>query len=301
LEPHEYWVSLAPLSGEEVGRRLGIDGGSARRKIRDAKREYPKLDWFGGVLAPAITTAKTRMGIGYWDMHHPKHDKKLWSNVLRYVADTDPDIFVFGGDNEDLEVVSHWVKDKRKVVEGKRLKRDYLDFNRDVLDPLDAILRENVERVFHLGNHEDWVRQYLDVHPEMEGMIEFEEYLHLDGWRVIPYGEIAKFGHLHSMHGTYTNIHHAYKTAQVYNRSMMYGHMHTLQTHTIVTPLDSLPYAATSVPCACELNPSYRLNQPNSWVTGFTVFYIRPDGQFNLFPVVAIDGCFTAPDGTYYG
>jgi len=301
LESREYWASLASLSGEEVGRRLGIDGGSARRKIRDAKREYPKLDWYGGVLAPAITTAKTRMGIGYWDMHHPKHDKKLWSNVLRYVADTDPDIFVFGGDNEDLEVVSHWVKDKRKIVEGKRLKRDYLDFNRDVLDPLDSILRENVERVFHLGNHEDWVSQYLDVHPEMEGMIEFEEYLHLDGWNVLPYGHTAKFGHLYSTHGTYINIHNAYKTAQVYGRSIMYGHGHTLQVHTLVTPLDSLPYAATQIPCACELNPSYRLNQPNAWVTGFAVFYVQPNGNFNLFPVVAIDGCFTAPDGTYYG
>lgn len=297
----EWWVEHAPLSGQQLGRELGMDGAHARRMIREAKQnpDLRDLPWYGGV--PEMVHTKTRMGIGVWDLHHPKHDKKLWRNILKYVKDSDPDIFTLGGDNEDLEVVSHWVKDKRKVVEGKRLKKDYLDFNRDVLDPLDDILRPEVERVFHLGNHEDWVRQYLEVHPEMEGFIELEETLHLDGWQVLPYGHTHKYGHLYSMHGTYINIHNAYKTAQVYGRSVMYGHGHTLQVHTLVTPLDSLPYAATQIPCACDLNPTYRLNQPNAWVTGFTVFYIRPDGTFNLFPIVALGGTFTAPNGVTYG
>jgi hypothetical protein len=297
LESREYWKSLAPLSGEEVGRRLGIDGGSARRKIRAAKIEYPELDWFGKTSEPSN---KVRMGVAYFDMHHRKHDRRLWRNFLRFVQDSDPDIFVFGGDNMDMEVMSHWVGNKRQVVEGKRLKKDYAAFNAEVLDPLDEILRDDVERVFHLGNHEDWVRQYIQEHPEMEGMIEIEEHLHLDGWQILQYGEVSKFGHLHCTHGTYVNLHNAYKTAQVYGRSIMYGHGHTLQTHTLVTPLDSMPYAATQIPCACELNPSYRLNQPNAWTTGFAVFYVQPDGRFNLYPVVVIDGKFVAPNGVTY-
>lgn len=38
------WTILAPLSGEEVGRRLGIDGGSARRLIRAAKADPDMQD-----------------------------------------------------------------------------------------------------------------------------------------------------------------------------------------------------------------------------------------------------------------
>lgn len=282
-----WWAEHKYESGEELSRTYGGDGAHWRR----AKRTYVDSD------APAPTV---RRGIAVFDLHHPKHDKKLWANILRFTEDFDPDIFVFGGDNQDLEVVSHWVGNKRKVVEGKRLKKDFDTFNDDILDPLDCILRDDVERVFHLGNHEDWLYQYLEVHPEMEGLIEFELNLHLDKWRMLQYGEVSKFGHLHATHGTYCNLHHAMKTAQVYGRSMMYGHLHTLQTHTLVTPLDSLPYAATAIPCACHMNPDYAKNRPNSWTNGFAVYYIQPNGLFNLYPVVAIDGCFVSPDGTIY-
>ncbi len=274
------------MSGEEMERQFGGHSANWRRAKRAAVGEPEPV--------------KPRVGIAVFDLHFPDHDTRLWQNILRYTKTLDPDIFVFGGDNLTLDVVSHWIDNKRGKVEGKRLKADYLRFNRSVLDPLSVILRDDTQRVFHFGNHEDWVRQYLEVHPEMEGLIEIEQWLHLDGWKVLQYGETAKFGHLYSMHGTHINLHNAYKTAQVYGRSIMYGHGHTLQAHTLVTPLDSLPYAATQIPCACKMNPHYRRNQPNSWVNGFATFYVRPDGQFNLYPVVAIDGSFTAPDGTFY-
>lgn len=299
MQSREWWNEHCHLSGEMLGKELGIDGGSARRLIRDAKRGYPTLPWYGVVLPPTLT-GKTLFGIAVFDLHHPQHDKKLWANILKYVADTDPDIFVFGGDNMDMLTVSHWVGNKRLIVEGRRIKRDYADFNADILDPLDAVLREDVQRVFHLGNHEEWLNMYVEEHPEMQGMIELEDHLHLNGWKVYQYGEVSKYGHLYCTHGTYINIHNAYKTAQVYGRSMMYGHVHTLQCHTLTTPLDALPYAATSIPCGCDLNPSYRKNQPNAWTSGLAAFYVRPDGQYNLFPIVAIDGIFTAPDGTTY-
>jgi len=281
-----WWSEHGWKAGEHLAREFGGDGAHWRR----AKRaQNPDTEPLG-----------VRKGIAVFDLHHPMHDKKLWKNILKFAADFDPDIFVFGGDNMDMEVVSHWVGNKRRKVEGKRIKHDYAAFNRDVLDPLSVILDEDTERVFHLGNHEAWVEQYIDEHPEVEGYFEVRNNLNLEGWKVLDYGETHKYGHLYSMHGTYCNIHNAYKTAQVYGRSVMYGHGHTYQAHTLVTPLDSLPYAATQIPCACHTNPSYRLNQPNAWVTGFAVFYVQPNGCFNLYPVIAIDGVFTAPDGTIY-
>lgn len=44
----EDWETLAPLSGNEVGRRLGIDGGTARRMIREARNDpaFSDLPWY---------------------------------------------------------------------------------------------------------------------------------------------------------------------------------------------------------------------------------------------------------------
>ena len=276
----EWWDEHGQKAGEELAREFGGDGAHWRR----AKRS--------NFLIPTPPPVIKR-GIGLWDLHHPGHDKKLWRNILRFTEDFDPDVWVFGGDNEDLEVISHWVGNRRLRVEGKR-------FNRDVLDPLDAVLRDDTRRIFHLGNHEDWVRQYIEEHPEMEGLIELEEHLHLENWEVYEYGEVSHEGKLHFMHGEYINIHNAYRTAQVYGRNIMYGHGHTFQAHTVTAPLDVHSHMAMQVPCACSINPHYRRNRPNQWVTGFSVFYVRPDGSFNAYPVIAVDGVFTAPDGTLY-
>lgn len=48
---YEFWLENAPLSGEQLAQRLGTDGGTARRAIRAAKKEfpadrYPELRWF---------------------------------------------------------------------------------------------------------------------------------------------------------------------------------------------------------------------------------------------------------------
>lgn len=297
MESRAYWEQNCRKSGEQLARETGGDGGTWRRKIRAAKIAYPDLPW---TTSPKQTSGKPLKGIAIFDMHHPKHDKKLWRNILDFVEEFQPDIFALGGDNMDLEVVSHWVGNKRKIVEGKRLLHDYKTFNRDVLDPLNAVLPEDARKICMLGNHEDWINQYLAEHPEMEGLIELTNHLHLDDWEVYEYGENANVGKLHIIHGAYVNQHNAFKTAQVYGRNIIYGHGHTYQAYTITAPLDVQSHMATQIPCACHLNPSYRLNQPNTWVNGFATFYVQPNGNFNLFPVIAVDGAFVAPTGKYY-
>lgn len=283
-----WWGEHGQKSGEQLARENGGDPANWRR----AKRKY------GTNNPPKVTPI--RKGVCVYDLHHPYHNKRLWANILRFCEDFEPDAFVFGGDNLDLEVVSHWVGNRRRKVEGKRLKKDYLRFNNEVLSPLDDILSDDAERIFLLGNHEDWVEQYIDEHPEVEGFFEVRNNLDIGKWDVYEYGEVAKIGKLHFIHGTYINIHNAMKTAQVYGRNIVYGHGHTLQTHTITAPLDVESHTATQIPCACEMNPHYRRNQPNSWLNGFGVFYILPNGNFSLYPVVAVDGVFVAPNGQTY-
>lgn len=237
-------------------------------------------------------------GIGVFDLHHPCHDKRLWANILRFTADFDPDVFLFGGDNMDMEPLSRWIENKKRPIEGKRIKADYEAFQREVLDALP--LRDDCRRIFHLGNHEDWARQAIDLNPQGEGYWEPENNLALEGWELYEYGQTSQVGKCYFHHGEYVLQHHAAKTVQTYHRTMVYGHMHSFQAYTTVTPLDTEPHAGISIPCACHLNPHYSRNRPNSWANGFCVFYVRSNGFFNIYPVIAIDGAFTTPDGRVY-
>jgi hypothetical protein len=78
----------------------------------------------------------------------------------------------------------------------------------------------------------------------------------------------------------------------VFNRSVIFGNGHTLQSYTHITPIDTEAHVAIEVPCACEMNPEYMRNRSSHWLNGFGVFYIQENGLFNFYPVVAIKGHF---------
>ena len=93
---------------------------------------------------------KPKVGIAVYDLHFPLHQSILWANILTLAAEIKPDYFILGGDNLDMTPLSHWIHDKGEArkLEGKRIKEDYENFNRDVIDPLNEILRgcENILR-----------------------------------------------------------------------------------------------------------------------------------------------------------
>ena len=241
-------------------------------------------------------------GIAVFDLHYPHQNKTLWDNILKFTKDFKPDVFVLGGDNLNMDAVDHWKMEKgqKRPLEGRRLKKEYAGFTKDILDPLEKILGENTRKIWMYGNHEEWVDRYIDKHPEAEGILELENFIDLEDWETYPYGITAKVGKLYFHHGQYVNKYSAAKTMEVYGRNIVYGHGHTHQTYTKITPIDSEAHSATQAPCACNMNPDYMKNGPSAWVNGFVVFYIQPNGNFNLYPVVAPKGKFTAPSGKQY-
>ncbi len=215
-----------------------------------------------------------------------------------------PDVFIFGGDNMNFDAVDHWLHEKGMVrqLEGKRILAEYEGFKKEILNPLEEILPHTCRKIWLNGNHEDWVQLAIDKNPQGEGYWEIEHNLHLTekGWEVYEYGKYAKVGKIVFIHGQYTNQYHAKKTVDVFERNVVYGHTHTFQAYTKITPVDNEPHSAISIPVACELNPDYARNRPNAWVNGFLVFYIYSKGYFNLYPVISIDGEFVSPDGKFY-
>lgn len=236
---------------------------------------------------------KPKVGIAVYDLHFPLHQSILWANILTLAAEIKPDYFILGGDNLDMTPLSHWIHDKGEArkLEGKRIKEDYENFNRDVIDPLNEILR-GCEKHFLEGNHEDWAEQYIDRNPQAEGFYELRNNLNIKDWKYYKYGEICQIGKMHFIHGTYTNDAHAKKHVGTYERNIFYGHCHDFQVYSKVTPVDNDPHMGMSIPCACHTNPDYMRNKPNRWVNGFLIFEIFKDGYFQAHPIISIDGSF---------
>src|SRR5262249_9222411 len=101
----------------------------------------------------------------------PIHNNKAISAMMNFVSDFKPDIFVHGGDGLDCGAVSHWNRGKRKSVEGLRLVEDAREMRGALLDPLEEVLPEKAQKVYHIGNHEKWLEDILEEYPGLEGFI----------------------------------------------------------------------------------------------------------------------------------
>ena len=242
-----------------------------------------------------------KTGICVYDIHHPYQDKKLWENILKVCEKIKPDYFIFGGDNMDMDAVNHWELDKgnKRGMEGKRLRKSYDTFQTEILDRIEFVLPEFCRKVYMFGNHESWIEQYIDKLPELEGFAEIERNLNLKEWEVIPYRQTVKVGKIYFHHGEYTGKHHASKMVDTFERNIVYGHLHSSQSYTKVTPIDGDAHSATCMPCACDLNPLYMKDKPSAWVNGFGIFYIHLDNNFNIYPVISSKGHFVF-NGEYY-
>jgi len=226
------------------------------------------------------------------DIHHPKHNKGLFACILKVIKYSEPDLIVLMGDQLNMDALCHWNENKRLHLEGKRIKSEYDNFERDILTPL---ARFNKKIIWLTGNHEHWAYKYIEKHPEMEGFIEPEICLKLEerGIEVVPYNEIYKLGKLAIIHGFYTNVYHTRKHVLAFEKSVCYGHVHTFQVHTKINLPDNKDFhSAISLPCLCDVNPDYMNGLPNAWVNGFGFVYTFDDGTFNLVSVVVSRGKF---------
>jgi predicted phosphodiesterase len=238
------------------------------------------------------------------DIHHPNYEQRVMDAVDEFIIDYEPDELVYMGDQIDLSCVSSWSKNKPLLKEGKRLLKDYNDFNQDILINHENITSPETERVFIFGNHEQRVSWYIEQHPELDGFINIEKCLNLEerGYKIVPFNEIHYIGKLAVIHGFFYNKYHATKTLDAFEGNVVYGHVHNPQMYAKVTPLDQKGYhTATSLPCLSTINPNYRKNMPNRFLNGFGIVeHLPATGQFHLYTIIIVDGSFMW-NGRYYG
>lgn len=223
----------------------------------------------------------------------PLHDPRAWETTLKFLSDFKPQDFFFGGDILDCGVISHHNKGKIRKTEEDRLMRDAEECRREVIRPIEALLPKDGQKVYIVGNHEDWLDDFVDEHPALEGLMDISTLLKLDKWKVIPNGRGVDYGRLHFLHGDTVGGGDACAKNGVvnYERNVRFGHHHTYQVYTKTSPIDrELPHTGIAVPCLCSKDVGYMGRKPHKWVQGFEWGYMADKGPFSDNIAVIING-----------
>jgi hypothetical protein len=236
----------------------------------------------------------------------PLHDQQAFDAILKFTEDFKPNTFLFGGDIIDCGSISHWNKHRKLSMEGFRFDQDLDGCGRNIIQPVNAILRRGARKIWLKGNHEDWVDQLCEENPALEGMLSLDRHLELSkrGYELYDIGGVATIGKLHFAHGdTVKGGEYCAKAAVLrFERNIRFGHHHTWQSYTKDSAVDlEEKKTGVAVPCVCRKAPAYAKQAPNRWVTGFNWGYVEANGNFTDYISIITNGQFRANDTLYRG
>ena len=230
------------------------------------------------------------------DTHAPYENKRAVAAACEYALEYKPDVIVHIGDVGDYKSISHWMKNKRLELAGLTIQDD-LDAACNLLKNIGSTAPD-AEKIVLLGNHDNWVYDYVNEHPELEGTLSVSRSYNSVGWKVIPWNELYRVGKLYLTHGLYTNKYHAHSTVHALSVSCCYGHSHDFQVYT-ESFLDG-EKMAMSLGCMCDMNPGYLHNRPKRWLNGFGTVDTMPTGDFFIDFIKIVNGRFCRM-GKIYG
>jgi hypothetical protein len=109
----------------------------------------------------------------------------------RAVAKYRPDVLVDLGDGPDFESISRHTAPGTLGKEGRRLKADIDAYNEGERLFFEGMGDFRPKRMVKLrGNHDDRLTRYVDLHPELEGLVGLHLLNDAD-WEVVPYRDGA--------------------------------------------------------------------------------------------------------------
>lgn len=235
-------------------------------------------------------------GVVWGDAHSPEHDRKAVNVLCKVIDSVNPDVLIDIGDSGEFSSINAWNKAKPRLQEGQRLVHD-LKSMYGLSEEIASYAREDASFIKMMGNHENWVERFIDRFPELEGLpgINIAETYEKLGWDVIPWGEFHSEGKLMFHHGDrrgYQTKWHSGQWASM-GHSIVYGHRHDFQSFTHETlGANGKPskHRAWCIGCLRGLKPNWMDNRKNNWQQGFGIFYIRPGGWFQFYPVDIVNG-----------
>lgn len=241
------------------------------------------------------------------DKHVPFHDLSAWRCVIKAIGIVKPHGYIDLGDFWEGLSTSHWQWKKKKrppldyqlamVDEDLKVANNWMD---DIDEALD---KANVkDKRYITGNHDDWIDRLVEENPHLErtksprgpGYLFADAFdLRKRGYKVHPIGEYVRIGKLYYYHGHHHGgIHHAKNHLLKLGVSVMYGHWHDIQEHSI-THVDGQK-AAWSIGCLKSLRydegNEWLGRRPVNWGHAFAIVDYWDGGHFNVQVHRIIDG-----------
>lgn len=232
---------------------------------------------------------KDKWGILIFDVHLNNSYAKPYQLVKNFIKENKPDFIILGGDYLDCSSLSHWLETNRREMEGLRYRKE-IDFAAKELDYLQTYCNDIT---YLIGNHEDWIEQFINKNPQVEGWFELKVALNLleRNIKLIPLNELYKIGKLFVTHGFYTNMFSTKKHLLTLGCNICYGHTHVSQVYMCNMKMQA-PLKAWSIGCLCDFAPSYLKGKPANWINQFAILYVSSTGLFNLYPIDIIHNSF---------
>lgn len=237
------------------------------------------------------------------DIHIPEHDEIALKSIFKLMDDIKFNGNILLGDIMDLSVISHWNENKRRTLEGKRLKEDYIIGN-VILDEFDKRLPKNCDKRFFYGNHELWEKSLVEKLPSLEGLFNPTTELHLKERGYIVYeneNHIERINQLDFTHGLYTSVNYVQKHLIELKTNILFAHLHSQRERYSSSAARKLSMAGYCLGCLCHKSPDFMKNRPNRWTSGFGVVYFYPDGYFDVKLIRIINGRFIFDGKVYDG
>lgn len=228
------------------------------------------------------------------DTHVPTFDTYAMSVFCSFLKSYKPHGLINLGDFMEMGSVSHWGtngdKFSNELTVGKKLLKEIGE----------AAGNQCIFKRFIIGNHEDWLNQYLKERaPELGNLEEHGANLSIEGllglkdfgYRVIPLNEILRVGDAHFIHGYYTGVSHAKKHLDVFGVNTYYGHLHDVQSYSGVSVKGV--HEAMSLGCLRTLQAEFLKGKPSNWSHSFGIFEFRYDGSYTRYVPIIVNGQFS--------
>jgi hypothetical protein len=254
--------------------------------------------------------SESTLWVAAYDTHWPKTNKAALKALLAFLDTNKVAGFLFGGDQLDFESISHHNQSKPLYKVPGSYLRDVETFDKQVLREVEKRIPAKATKVYIIGNHEDWERQLIEQHPELEGAVDHVRMLKLKerGWEVVPLGHACKLGKLNVIHGeiltgigNQAGMYPSRKAVELYGGNVLAGHTHSPQSFTKISPVEKVQkHMGWIAPILGATNPGYLRNRPTAWLNGFVVIELWGPGNFNLYPVLLTEGK-AAYGGQLYG
>lgn len=227
---------------------------------------------------------------------HPEHDNRRAEWLGKLIADVRPDVVVNIGDTADMPSLCSYDKGK-KSFQGRTYKADidaHNDFQDRVWHKVKKRKKKLPRRVTLHGNHEQRIHRAIELQPELEGVIGFDD-LNLSDWYddIVPYEGgtpgVIEIDGVHYAHYFISGVmgrpiggvHPAASLLAKQHGSCTAGHLHLLD-YSVNTTVNGQKMAALVAGCFQDYFAPFAGVANKLWWSGVIVKRGVEDGFYSL-------------------